>query len=101
MYVHSQRLDERPELGIDAFRQLVQIVRRYRHVLAQAARHIDAVRFPAAAEMIVAASALRARAAYGEQLERNALALGEAMHTFAERFDLAGYFVPETEPRRK
>ena len=49
--------------------------------------------------MIVAASALRARAAYGEQLERNAIALREAIHAIAQRLDLARYFMPETEAR--
>ena len=35
VHVHRERLDQRPELGIDVVRQLVQIVRRYRHVFAQ------------------------------------------------------------------
>ena len=47
--------------------------------------------------MIVAASALRTRAAHREQLERHAIALGESVHTITQRLDFARYLVAKAE----
>jgi hypothetical protein len=95
-----ERFAERTQLEVDLFGQLVERVRRQRHVLAQAAGAVDAIRLAGRAEVVVAGPALRAREAHGEQLERDTVARREARDAVAERGDFAGALVAEHEPRR-